>query len=56
MIRRYLRKLGLDPAKDVTIVQIGGIPELVTAMKAGAISGGSISPPALTVAKKAGFQ
>lgn len=56
VIRRYLRKLGLDPAKDVTIVQIGGIPELVTAMKAGAISGGSLSPPALTVAKKAGFR
>jgi NitT/TauT family transport system substrate-binding protein len=56
VIRRYLRKLGLDPTKDVTIVQIGGIPELVTAMKAGAISGGSISPPALTVAKKAGFR
>lgn len=56
VIRRYLRKLGLDPARDVTIVQIGGIPELVTAMKAGAISGGSISPPALTVAKKAGFR
>jgi NitT/TauT family transport system substrate-binding protein len=56
VIRRYLRKLGLDPGKDVTIVQIGGIPELVTAMKAGAISGGSISPPALTVAKKAGFK
>lgn len=56
VIRRYLRKLGLDPAKDVTIVQIGGIPELVTAMKAGAISGGSISPPTLTVAKKIGFK
>ena len=56
VIRRYIRKFGLDPAKDVTIVQIGGIPELVTAMKAGAISGGSISPPALTVAKKAGFK
>jgi NitT/TauT family transport system substrate-binding protein len=56
VIRRYLRKFGLDPAKDVSIVQIGGIPELVTAMKAGAISAGSISPPALTVAKKAGFR
>jgi len=56
VIRRYIRKFGLDPAKDVTLVQIGGIPELVTAMKAGAISGGAISPPALTVAKKAGFR
>jgi NitT/TauT family transport system substrate-binding protein len=56
VIRRYLRKFGLDPAKDVTIVQIGGIPEQVVAMKAGAISGGAMSPPALTAAKKAGFK
>ena len=41
VIRRYLRKFGLDPGKDVTIVQVGGIPELLAAMKAGAISGGS---------------
>jgi len=56
VIRRYIRKFGLDPAKDVTIVQVGGIPELLTAMKAGAISGGSLSPPVLTAAKKAGFK
>jgi NitT/TauT family transport system substrate-binding protein len=55
-IRHYLRKFGLDPAKDVTIVQVGGIPELLAAMKAGAISGGSLSPPVLTAAKKAGFR
>ena len=54
VVRRYLRKFGLDPVKDVTIVQIGGIPELFAAMKAGAISGGSMSPPVLTAAKKAG--
>jgi ABC-type nitrate/sulfonate/bicarbonate transport system substrate-binding protein len=56
VVRRYLRKFGLDPVKDVTIVQIGGIPELLAAMKAGAISGGSMSPPVLTAAKKAGFK
>src|SRR5262250_2744112 len=56
VVRRYLRKFGLDPTKDVTIVQIGGIPELLAAMKAGAISGGSMSPPVLTAAKKAGFK
>jgi len=56
VVRRYLRKLGLDPVKDVTIVQIGGIPELLAAMKAGAISGGSMSPPVLTAAKKGGFK
>jgi NitT/TauT family transport system substrate-binding protein len=56
VIRRYLRKFGLDPTKDVTIVQVGGIPELLAAMKAGAISGGSLSPPVLTAAKKAGFK
>ena len=56
VVRRYLRKFGLDPTKDVTIVQIGGIPELLAAMKAGAISGGSMSPPVLTAAKKDGFR
>src|SRR5689334_1866651 len=56
VIRRYLRKFGIDPAKDVTIVQVGGIPELLAAMKAGAISAGSLSPPVLTAAKKAGFK
>jgi NitT/TauT family transport system substrate-binding protein len=56
VIRRYLRKFGLDPSKDVTIVQIGGIPEQLAAMKAGAISGGSMSPPVLSAAKKAGFK
>lgn len=56
VIRRYIRKFGLDPTKDVTIVQVGGIPELLTAMKAGAISGGSLSPPVLSAAKKAGFK
>ncbi len=56
VIRRYLRNFGLDPSKDVTIVQIGGIPEQLAAMKAGAISGGSMSPPVLTAAKKAGFK
>jgi NitT/TauT family transport system substrate-binding protein len=56
VIRRYFRKFGLDPTKDVTIVQIGGIPEQLAAMKAGAISGGSMSPPVLTAAKKAGFK
>jgi ABC-type nitrate/sulfonate/bicarbonate transport system substrate-binding protein len=40
----------------VTIVQIGGIAEQLVAMKAGAISGGSMSPPVLTAAKKAGFK
>ena len=56
VIRRYIKKYGLDPARDVTIVQVGGIPELLAAMKAGAISGGSLSPPVLTAAKKAGFK
>jgi NitT/TauT family transport system substrate-binding protein len=56
VIRRYFRKFGLDPAKDVTIIQIGGIPEQLAAMKAGAISEGSMSPPVLTAAKKAGFK
>jgi NitT/TauT family transport system substrate-binding protein len=56
VVRRYLRRFGIDPERDVQIIQIGGIPELLTAMKAGAISGGSMSPPVLGAAKKAGFK
>ncbi|MSP41232.1 MAG: hypothetical protein EXR70_22325 [Deltaproteobacteria bacterium] len=56
VVRRYLRRFGIDPERDVQIIQIGGIPELLTALKSGAISGGSMSPPVLGAAKKAGFK
>ena len=41
MVRKYLRRFGIEPERDAQIIQIGGIPELLAAMKTGAISGGA---------------
>src|SRR5438876_1007289 len=36
-VRVALKKIGIDPDKDVSIVPVGGVPERVAAMKSGAI-------------------
>ena len=54
-VRYALKKWGLEPDKDVTILQIGGVPEILTAMDAKAIQGGVLSPPTVTRAKKGGY-
>jgi ABC-type nitrate/sulfonate/bicarbonate transport system substrate-binding protein len=43
-------------ASETPMIQLGANPESLAAMKAGAISVGSLSPPVLTAAKKAGFK
>ncbi len=55
-VRLVLKKFGLDPAKDVTIVQIGTQPSRVQALSAGAIDATIISPPLDLAAKKQGYQ
>ena len=54
--RRYLQTVGMDPDKDVRIMQIGGLPEILAAMQSGAIQGGAISSPTLTRAKLLGYR
>ena len=54
--RRYLQTVGLEPDKDVRIMQIGGLPEILAAMQAGAIQGGAISSPTMTRAKLLGYR
>ena len=54
-LRLALRQWGLEPDKDVTILQVGGQPELVAAMKGGAIQGGPLTAPAELRARKAGL-
>jgi ABC-type nitrate/sulfonate/bicarbonate transport system substrate-binding protein len=54
-IRLVLKKFGLDPAKDVTIVQLGTQPSRVQALAAGAIDATIISPPLDITAKKQGY-
>ncbi len=53
--RHYLQQVGLDPEKDVRILQIGGLPEILAAIQGGSIQGGAISSPTLTKAKLLGY-
>jgi ABC-type nitrate/sulfonate/bicarbonate transport system substrate-binding protein len=55
-IRYLVKKWGMEPDKDVKILQMGGQPEIVAGMQAGAIQGGVLSSPSDYKAKKAGFQ
>src|SRR5262245_64243735 len=54
-IRLVLKKFGLDPAKDVTIIQLGTQPSRVQALSAGAIDATIISPPLDIAAKKKSY-
>ncbi len=55
-IRLVLRKFGLDPVKDLTILQLGTQPSRVQALSAGAIDATIVSPPLDLAAKKQGYQ
>ena len=55
-VARYaLARLGLNPGKDVTIVQTGSTPERMAAMEARRVSGSALVPPSTFVAQKKGF-
>jgi NitT/TauT family transport system substrate-binding protein len=55
-IRYLVKKWGMEPDKDIKILQMGGQPEILAGMQAGVIQGGVLSSPADFKAKKAGFQ
>ena len=55
-VRLVLKKFGLDPAKDVVILQVGTQPSRVQALAAGTIDATIVSPPLDLTAKKQGFQ
>ena len=55
-IRYLIKKLGMEPDKDVRILQMGGQPQIVAGMVAGAVQAGVLSSPANYNAMKAGFQ
>jgi len=54
-LRAYLKKYGLEPDRDVKIIQMGGQPEIVAGMQAGVVHGGILTSPADFRAKKSGF-
>jgi len=54
-LRYLLKKWGLEPDRDVKVIQMGGQPEILAGMQAGVIHGGVLSSPGDFKAKKAGF-
>jgi NitT/TauT family transport system substrate-binding protein len=53
--RIALKRLGLNPGKDVAILQIGGIPERMTALEKGKVQAAMLTTPEVFVAQKKGF-
>jgi ABC-type nitrate/sulfonate/bicarbonate transport system substrate-binding protein len=53
-IKMALSEFGLDPKSDVSIVQVGGPPARLSAMKAGAIDGTVLTTALALVARKQG--
>jgi NitT/TauT family transport system substrate-binding protein len=54
-VRLLLEKVGLNPAKDVTLIQMGAQPSRFQSLVAGAIEATIIAPPFDITAKKQGF-
>jgi NitT/TauT family transport system substrate-binding protein len=55
-ISRYaLRRIGLTPGKDVTIVQVGSGPDRLNAIITGKVSAAVINPPSSFLAEKRGL-
>ena len=55
-LRRAVAELGLDPDKDIKMIQTGGVPENLLFMQQGVIKGALISSPTLERAKDLGYR
>lgn len=53
--RLFLKKWGLSPDKDVAILQVGSVPNILAALQRGTVQAGVLSPPAHLQAEKLGF-
>jgi ABC-type nitrate/sulfonate/bicarbonate transport system substrate-binding protein len=54
-LRAALEHFGLA-FKDVTTISMGGIPDILAGLRAGAVQGGILSPPTSTAARELGFR
>ncbi|MET0501019.1 MAG: ABC transporter substrate-binding protein, partial [Candidatus Binatia bacterium] len=54
-VREALEHFGLGP-KDATMISMGGIPEILAGMRAGAVDAGILSPPTSTAARELGYR
>ncbi len=55
-LRRALRELGLEPNKDVAVIQLGTTPVRIAALESGSIQGTVLLPPETLLAKKKGYR
>jgi NitT/TauT family transport system substrate-binding protein len=55
-IQMFLKKYGLEPIRDVPILQIGGLPELAAALSKKSIYAAAMSYPMGLVAQQAGMK
>ena len=55
LLRYILKRIGLVPGKDVSIIQVGSSPVRMAALANGAIDGTALSFEEMMVAKKMGF-
>ena len=53
--RFALRKVGLNPGKDVTVIQVGSGPERLSALLTGRVTAAVINPPSSFLAEKKGL-
>jgi len=53
--RMALKRWGLVPVKDVTIIQLGGYPETFAALKGDSVQAAVLAPPFSTEAKRLGM-
>ncbi|HEY3305024.1 MAG TPA: ABC transporter substrate-binding protein [Candidatus Binatia bacterium] len=54
--RFFLKRAGLDPRKDLAMIQVGSQSELTPALARGAIDAGTVAVPQNFVAKKMGYR
>ena len=55
-MQMFLKKYGLEPVRDVPIIQIGGVPELAAALSKKSIYAAAMSYPMGLVAQQAGMK
>lgn len=55
-LRKAVSEMGLDPNKDIKMIQTGGVPENLMFMQQGVIKGALISSPTLEKAKDLGYR
>jgi len=52
----FLARFGLKRGTDVAIIQLGGLPEIITAMERGAVDAGFANPPQTSRARRLGMK